>query len=548
MKDKFTNNSDKNNDNDFKSASNKRKTVNKAENLDNDIYDGYDNYGDDYAYDYDSYEAPINLTSKSKGRANSKRRRKKNTSVGISLRVPVLIIILSFIIVAAAALMLPVFNVVEVYCEGNSSIKTEDIITTAQLSVGKNIFLENLGSAKRRIEDINSVKSVDIRRVFPNKICITVEERIPAGYISISSGIALVSEDGIILSKYDGETSEKIKQNKTPTFVTGASDTNNTSESQKSDNKNNASDDTKNGENKNQNENNQSDKSKDKNQTENSENSENGENKSSDENDSSKDSNNSNNSNDSKNSSDGENKENSSSNTTNTENTQSDEFEKVPLINGITLSGDKEGEKVEAEDSDKLEKWFYLCKGLKGADLLNRTTYVNIENTEEITVVIENRLEVRLGKADNIDYRCKFLAEVINTKLGAAESAVLDYTGNDIYAIDRDDGGARVKKTDKKKDSETDKEKSNSKKSDSDDSEDSEDNGSDSDTDIDSDSTSSKSSSSKSSSASSSSKSSSKSSSSDEEDEEDNTVTSSSSKSSKSTSSTSSSSEDDEDL
>lgn len=530
MNDKFKKNSDKNleNDNDFKVVQKKRKTVRKTKNIDSDIYD---NYGDDYnVYDYDSYEEPINSTLKSKSRAKSKRRRKKSTSVGISLRIPVLIIVLSFIIVAAAALMLPVFNVVEVYCEGNSSIKTEDIITTAQLSVGKNIFLENIGSAKRRIEDINSIKSVEIRRVFPNKICITIEERTPAGYISTSSGVALVSDDGIILSKYDGETSEKIKQSKTPAFVTGTSDTNNTSENQKSDNNS-----TKSSENKNQDGDNQSDKSKDENQTEKSEN------KSSDVNDS-KDSGVSNNS------SDGDNKDNK-------DNTQSDEFEKIPLINGITLSNDNEGEKAEAEDSEKLEKWFYLCSGLKGADLLNRATYINIENTEEITVVIENRLEVKLGKVDNIDYRCKFLAEVINTKLGAAETAVLDYTGNDIYAIDRDDGGARVKKTDKKKDSETDKEKSNSQKSDSDDSEDSEDNDSDSDienadTDTDSDSTSTKSTSSKSLSASSSSKSSSKSSLSDEEDEDDeeDTVTSSSSMSSKSTSSTSSSSADDEDL
>ena len=36
---------------------------------------------------------------------------------------------------------------------------------------------------------------------------------------------------------------------------------------------------------------------------------------------------------------------------------------------------------------------------------------------------------------------------MINTKLSATESVILDYRGDDIYAINRDDGGERVKKT-----------------------------------------------------------------------------------------------------
>ena len=119
----------------------------------------------------------------------------------------------------------------------------------------------------------------------------------------------------------------------------------------------------------------------------------------------------------------------------------------VPLVSGFELNNVKEGKKAESDDSDKFNKMYELCHALKGAELLNRTTYINVENLDDITVVIENRLEVQLAKAENINYRCRFLAEVINTKLSATESVILDYRGDDIYAINRDDGGERVKKT-----------------------------------------------------------------------------------------------------
>ena len=59
----------------------------------------------------------------------------------MSLKIPVLIIVLVLAVVTTIALMLPVFNVVEVYCEGNSEVKgdeTEDDHEAAVLKLGKN--------------------------------------------------------------------------------------------------------------------------------------------------------------------------------------------------------------------------------------------------------------------------------------------------------------------------------------------------------------------------------------------------------------------------
>ena len=334
----------------------------------------------------------------------------------MSLKIPVLIIVLVLAVVTTIALMLPVFNVVEVYCEGNSEVKTEDIITAAKLETGKNIFLENLGRARRSVESITNIKSAEIRRVFPNKICISVSERVPFAYVPSNGGVALVSEEGIVLKVSDGGEAAMISDAKTPKFDTAQTD------GEKSDSENKNSDTTDDSDNKN-------DDSSDNNDS-------NSDNKSNDSQNSDKS--------DSKNSDSGQNNSGSDSAVGQTENS---DVLAVPLVSGFELNNVKEGKKAESGDSDKFNKMYELCRALKGAELLNRTTYINVENLDDITVVIENRLEVQLAKAENINYRCRFLAEVINTKLSATESVILDYRGDDIYAINRDDGGERVKKT-----------------------------------------------------------------------------------------------------
>ena len=344
----------------------------------------------------------------------------------MSLKIPVLIIVLVLAVVTTIALMLPVFNVVEVYCEGNSEVKTEDIITAAKLETGKNIFLENLGRARRSVESITNIKSAEIRRVFPNKICISVSERVPFAYVPSDGGVALVSEEGIVLKVSDGGEAAMISNAKTPKFDTAQTDGEKSDSSKtndkKSDSENKNSDTTDDSDNKN-------DDSSDNNDS-------NSDNKSNDSQNSDKS--------DSKNSDSGQNDSGSDSTESQTENA---DVSAVPLVSGFELNNVKEGKKAESGDSDKFNKMYELCRALKGAELLNRTTYINVENLDDITVVIENRLEVQLAKAENINYRCRFLAEVINTKLSATESVILDYRGDDIYAINRDDGGERVKKT-----------------------------------------------------------------------------------------------------
>lgn len=87
---------------------------------------------------------------------------------------------------------------------------------------------------------------------------------------------------------------------------------------------------------------------------------------------------------------------------------------------------------------------------------MQKSTYIDVTDLTNIRLIIENRLDVLLGDADNIDYRAKFMAEVINNKISAYEVAVLDYTGDDIYVRPHDDGKQRVVEQKKSSDTSSD--------------------------------------------------------------------------------------------
>ena len=130
----------------------------------------------------------------------------------------------------------------------------------------------------------------------------------------------------------------------------------------------------------------------------------------------------------------------------------------VPLTAGLELNNKDEGKVAQADDSRKLDKLLEMCNALNDAGLLNRSTYIDLTDLGDVSMVIENRLDIKLGVPDNMEYRAKFLAETINTKISSTEVLILDYTGNDIYARPHEDGKDRVNKKFRK--SEEDKNKS----------------------------------------------------------------------------------------
>ena len=309
-------------------------------------------------------------------RENRKKQRVKGTTS--SFRIGVLITVLIFIVASAGVLMFPALNITEVYCEGCVNTKPEDIITSANIETGGNILLANTGRARRTVAENPLIEEAKVRRIFPNKICISVRERTPSAYVmSGAAECAIINEEGIILEIINDDRVRKIVEGSTPPDFEGKQN----EEKTDADDESAAEEETE--------------VPKEAAET--------------------------------------------------PDITEDDEkLYPVPLVAGVELKNIKEGKIAKNTDEEKMESVLKLCAALGDAGLLNRVSYIDVTDRADIRLVIENRLDVQIGADENIEYRAKFLAEVINTKISAYEKAILDYRGDDIYVRPPEDGGDRT--------------------------------------------------------------------------------------------------------
>lgn len=294
-----------------------------------------------------------------------------------SFRIGVLTAVLIFIVASAGVLMFPALDITEVYCEGCVNTKPEDIITSANIETGGNILLANTGRARRMVAENPLIEEVKVRRIFPNKICISVRERTPAAYVmSGAAECAIINKEGIILEIINDDRVRKIVEGNTPPDFEG----------KQYEEKTDADDGAAEEETEAQEE---ADESTDITETQ-------------------------------------------------------EKLYSVPLVAGVEVKNIKEGKIAKNTDEEKMESVLNLCGALGDAGILNRASYIDVTDAADIRLVIENRLDVRIGTDENIGYRTKFLAEVINTKISAYEKAILDYRGDDIYVRPPEDGGNRT--------------------------------------------------------------------------------------------------------
>ncbi len=284
---------------------------------------------------------------------------------------PKLRLILIFLLVVALGvgvglMFTPVFHVQEVFCEGNSRIAAEEISAAAADVTGKNIFLVRLSDIRGRVEGIPMVEEASIRRVFPNKIKITVKECIPAGYLYSENQCVVVDLEGKILDIIADERVNIMLETYLPKE---------TAEEQK-------------------------DEEEDQPQQEEAQ-----------------------------------------------EQPAEVRAYSVPLVMGVEVHKPEISKKVHSKQKETLELAFDMFQNLEKTRLLVRATCLDLRDSNNLMLVIENRLQVLLGKPENMEYRIAFLAKVINERMSATEHAVMDYRGADIYVRQPEDGKERMKPT-----------------------------------------------------------------------------------------------------
>jgi hypothetical protein len=89
------------------------------------------------------------------------------------------------------ALNWPGFHLGALEVTGNSTVSRAAIVARAAFERDRNVWLLDLGSAERRIEQIPYVQTARVQRTFPNAIAITIAEREPQGCLVAADGAAL---------------------------------------------------------------------------------------------------------------------------------------------------------------------------------------------------------------------------------------------------------------------------------------------------------------------------------------------------------------------
>ena len=121
-----------------------------------------------------------------------RKRRKKNAGAGI---VMALVILLAMWLAVSKL----IFVVRHVDVVGNETISAEDVIRVSGLPLGKFIGSVDETLVRERIQRNSRVKLQEIRYSMPDRVILTVEERIPAAIAVTGSGIVVLDTDCAVI-------------------------------------------------------------------------------------------------------------------------------------------------------------------------------------------------------------------------------------------------------------------------------------------------------------------------------------------------------------
>ena len=102
------------------------------------------------------------------------------------------------------------FKVQEVLVEGQSNLLKQDIVAQLEQMKGKNIVYLNTSEIENRIKTDIRVKKVSVKKLFPSKIVVTLEEREPYVYVKKGDETFLADKDLNIYGDILEEPSKNI--------------------------------------------------------------------------------------------------------------------------------------------------------------------------------------------------------------------------------------------------------------------------------------------------------------------------------------------------
>jgi len=94
-------------------------------------------------------------------------------------------------------------NIKEVIIKGNDCLSEDEIFCKSGIKLGENIFKLDLKQSINSLKQEPRIKEVEIKRVIPNKIIISLTEREAAAIVHIGEEDFFSTKEGMVLSKID---------------------------------------------------------------------------------------------------------------------------------------------------------------------------------------------------------------------------------------------------------------------------------------------------------------------------------------------------------
>ena len=135
--------------------------------------------------------------SKKNKKIKTKQKSKKNINFSKIFKMFGIIVI----IIGAIAFLCtsPLFNVTEIEVIGNENVSKEEIISLSQIKLEENMFKYIKSSIKQNVKGNAYIENVKIKRILPNKIQISVQERQVKFMVKLLEKYAYINSQGFIL-------------------------------------------------------------------------------------------------------------------------------------------------------------------------------------------------------------------------------------------------------------------------------------------------------------------------------------------------------------
>ena len=140
----------------------------------------------------------VNNTASKKKDKQSKNKKKPNKAL-VKFLSKIMLVVVLVVIAVIAVIFSGIFNITEILVEGNSNISAEQIISFSGVKKGTNMFAITQKDIKSNLKKNSYIDDVEVKRVFPNKIKLIVDERKIEYCLQLANSYVYINSQGFVL-------------------------------------------------------------------------------------------------------------------------------------------------------------------------------------------------------------------------------------------------------------------------------------------------------------------------------------------------------------